>query len=298
MNMSKECEIVRDLLPLYAEGLTSEASNEFVEKHLKDCAECTQLLKDMREEPQPQPRKEESELPLKALSKTWHRKKRSLAVLIAGIAASVLISLYAWLSAPRYLTYEQAVAKTEETQNCVRVFFTDAVHHIHTESYAEPEGESVNTDLECWTSTLDQLWHADPVRDAQLEGDVIYFRDNQAKSDSDVILHGTPESASIPLRRLSLNYYLFIAAAMTLIFGVCAALIRNRRTSDLLAQIAMVPLAWCIARVIVERGIGAATWSLPRDFSLIILLCASLATVLISLYRRRREKKSINSAQM
>ena len=70
MNMSKECEIVRDLLPLYAEGLTSEASNEFVEKHLKDCAECTQLLKDMREEPQPQPRKEESELPLKALSKT------------------------------------------------------------------------------------------------------------------------------------------------------------------------------------------------------------------------------------
>ena len=125
--MSKECEIIRDLLPLYAEGLTSEASNEFVEKHLKDCAECTELLKDMREEPQPQPLKEESELPLKALSKTWHRKNRSLAVLIAGIAASVLISLYAWLSAPRYLTYEQAVAKTEETQNGVRVFFTDAV---------------------------------------------------------------------------------------------------------------------------------------------------------------------------
>ena len=31
------CEIVRDLLPLYADGLCSEESRRAVEEHLKSC---------------------------------------------------------------------------------------------------------------------------------------------------------------------------------------------------------------------------------------------------------------------
>lgn len=38
--MKKECEIIKDLLPLYIDKLTSKASNEFIEKHLKDCKFC------------------------------------------------------------------------------------------------------------------------------------------------------------------------------------------------------------------------------------------------------------------
>ena len=36
----KDCNIVKDLLPLYIEELCSKDSMEFVEKHLEDCAEC------------------------------------------------------------------------------------------------------------------------------------------------------------------------------------------------------------------------------------------------------------------
>ncbi|EHR34823.1 zf-HC2 domain-containing protein [Helcococcus kunzii] len=36
----RECEIVKDILPLYIDGLTSEETNKFVEEHLKDCDEC------------------------------------------------------------------------------------------------------------------------------------------------------------------------------------------------------------------------------------------------------------------
>lgn len=35
-----KCDIVRDLLPAYIEGLTSAASNEEIEKHLAGCGEC------------------------------------------------------------------------------------------------------------------------------------------------------------------------------------------------------------------------------------------------------------------
>lgn len=34
------CDVVRDLLPSYAEDLLSEASREAVERHLEGCAEC------------------------------------------------------------------------------------------------------------------------------------------------------------------------------------------------------------------------------------------------------------------
>lgn len=39
--MKKECNITRDLLPLYIEELCSEDSREYVEEHLKQCSECT-----------------------------------------------------------------------------------------------------------------------------------------------------------------------------------------------------------------------------------------------------------------
>ena len=36
--MSKQCDIVRDILPLYVDGACSEASAEMVKEHLNACA--------------------------------------------------------------------------------------------------------------------------------------------------------------------------------------------------------------------------------------------------------------------
>ena len=38
--MSKECDIVRDLLPLYADDVVSDTSREIIEEHLSDCPDC------------------------------------------------------------------------------------------------------------------------------------------------------------------------------------------------------------------------------------------------------------------
>ncbi len=43
-----ECEIIRDLLPLYVDDICSEKSREVVEEHLKDCEECSGMLKKLR----------------------------------------------------------------------------------------------------------------------------------------------------------------------------------------------------------------------------------------------------------
>lgn len=41
--MSKQCEIVGDLLPLYVDGVCSEASGELVREHMETCPRCREL---------------------------------------------------------------------------------------------------------------------------------------------------------------------------------------------------------------------------------------------------------------
>ena len=43
-----KCEIIRDLLPLYIDGLTSKESNQEIEKHLKNCEECQKYYQEIR----------------------------------------------------------------------------------------------------------------------------------------------------------------------------------------------------------------------------------------------------------
>ena len=37
------CEVVRDLLPSYVDGLTNDVSNQAVEQHIKICENCQKL---------------------------------------------------------------------------------------------------------------------------------------------------------------------------------------------------------------------------------------------------------------
>lgn len=44
------CEIVKDLLPMYIDGLCSETSNKLVEQHLSTCTQCKQIYEQMLNE--------------------------------------------------------------------------------------------------------------------------------------------------------------------------------------------------------------------------------------------------------
>lgn len=48
--MNKDCEIIRDLLPLYVDDVCSTGTKELVEKHLKNCNECQKILKNMEKD--------------------------------------------------------------------------------------------------------------------------------------------------------------------------------------------------------------------------------------------------------
>lgn len=45
-----KCEIIRDLLPSYLDGLTSQESNMEIETHMEDCELCSEVLQQMQKE--------------------------------------------------------------------------------------------------------------------------------------------------------------------------------------------------------------------------------------------------------
>lgn len=48
MNRELECEIVKDLLPLYVDGMVSDASGKSIEEHLEHCKACTEIYQNMQ----------------------------------------------------------------------------------------------------------------------------------------------------------------------------------------------------------------------------------------------------------
>lgn len=81
--MSKlPCEVVEDLLPMYAEQLTRSVTNEMMEEHLRDCAACNQKYQRMCTPMEGEAPREEKEIDF--LKKTRKRTQKII-ILSVGI---------------------------------------------------------------------------------------------------------------------------------------------------------------------------------------------------------------------
>ncbi|MFZ5633669.1 MAG: zf-HC2 domain-containing protein [Bacillota bacterium] len=91
---NRECELIRDLLPLYADGEASGATLELVERHLSGCAQCREMLEVYRQPALPGLTREQA--PEKA-KKYFSSKLHQLAFML--VAALVMTaSTIAWAS--------------------------------------------------------------------------------------------------------------------------------------------------------------------------------------------------------
>lgn len=88
----KECEIVKDLLPLYVDNVLSESSREFVEEHIVDCKDCkNKYLKMTKEINIPEDR--ESNI-IKKVGKRIKYKKMIFAIISVFLTIVILIGGY------------------------------------------------------------------------------------------------------------------------------------------------------------------------------------------------------------
>lgn len=84
-----DCRIIQDLLPLYADGCCSEETARAVEAHLQTCADCRDMLHQMRGElpPPPDPIEQEAARSMKkGIQKLRRRWLASLAAVLVLMA--------------------------------------------------------------------------------------------------------------------------------------------------------------------------------------------------------------------
>ena len=91
--MRMECDIIRDLMPLYAEKMTSARSGEAVEEHLRECPECREIYENMVA---PAPQMQFHTQPQESFRKYVRKKKwgyglKVFLLTLAGVAAVLLL---------------------------------------------------------------------------------------------------------------------------------------------------------------------------------------------------------------
>ncbi len=115
-----DCEIIKDLLPLYADNVCSEKSVKIVEEHLAECSECSEELRKIKECPIVPEVDEDLEKAVKNAGKRIKKgKKKTIIETIALVL--ILVILFGVIGMYRFILYA-AKADHEVYNNSTAVF--------------------------------------------------------------------------------------------------------------------------------------------------------------------------------
>lgn len=254
MNLS--CDIIRDLLPLYAEELASPDSVAAVREHLGGCEDCHAEL-EMLKQPVPVP----TDAPGMGTIKKELRRRRWTAVLygmLCGMLSILLVvsSVSCWLLNPIYLpeTVVTAVEQSDKLDGWVRIWAS-----------APPEGHR-------WMSCDGREWEdgtqyvvfytcrfLDLMRDIPFEeyvsvrpgdGNIWLF----SETGPMVLLHGTGGDAQPPaqwsmLERLS--HWAAISGGILLVLGL---FLRKMRAGRWAMSLGALGISYALCQWVVCGG--------------------------------------------
>lgn len=238
--MKLSCEIVRDLLPLYAEELASEGSVEMVRRHLEDCEDCRRTYEEMKKPPVVVP--EEPDL------KTVRRQLWKRRFLTALCAVLVVCGLgcwsLSWLTEPIYLDKSIITNIEVDEDGIVLLTFDAAAVGEETFQYeveVPPEGETFTA----WTSHwLRMKWNEQEPRKTTVPSNIYangtYYFTGQDGEEL-VLLYENPVKYVggdvVPLPRLFLGFYFLMSLLLGVVLMILAFVLRKGRTGKWLGLI-------------------------------------------------------------
>lgn len=296
--MNKEnCNIIKDLLPLYVDDLVSDDTRIFIEEHLSTCEECRKelsLLKSNLESTTNNITTEKDDVVLfKKFSLAIKSKRIFTGILSGVISIIVVILLYAYLTTPEYLPYS-------ETNNILSIEEHSDIVTINLKGEYKLYQDESNT---YYISLYNTLWN-EPLNVNRNQTiainpkgekiNSIYYVSNGIENDQ--LIYGEKQNIDeevLTLPRLHLNYYFFITILISFILGILLILFRKKdKIKDIILKILFLPIAYIISHIIVT-GLNAASYSATRDFYLILLLTIPIYFIFILLNKRINLSKAI-----
>ena len=113
--MKKECEIIQDLLFGYSDGILSDSSKEFIEKHTKECDECNRLLEEIQNDKKQKVEEKEVEY-LKKINKKMKRKTGIISITTILLGMLIVFNIFVFKNYKKYAEEMEIFLSNDITQ--------------------------------------------------------------------------------------------------------------------------------------------------------------------------------------
>lgn len=279
----KNCNIVKDLIPLYKENLLSEESKTFVEDHLKSCSECENLLKDKIEL-----EKSESK-PLDFVEKRIKKESRYFTLAMVSLIVSIIIFIISYLNTPRHFKYEKDLYRVYRGEDFYTVEFSDKVSGI---DYTDTEDAVY---LDAYTTKYDEIFNKErPNKSLTFHKDnlkTVLYQNHESMPN---MVIGSGEIRQTLLPRLLLGFYSRLSIIGFLILGLIIFILEKFKKKLISLPIKTLiigaPLSLFFG-IISIKGFNTATYYSVIDFKYIVLLSLGIYLFLIFLSLARDQKR-------
>ena len=289
--MKLSCDIIQDLLPLYAEELASEDSQAAVREHLETCESCQNVFDEMKKSPVVIP-----EEPGLATVRRGIWKRRLLtalcAVLIVCMAGCWLLS---WLTAPIYLD-ENVITDVQNNHDGTVTISMDAAAVGRQTFQVEIDSTEVGETFVIWTSRwLEYTWSEPIPRPFAITRTVLHngiYLFTGEDGEMNFLIYDNPQysigAAAMYLPRLYLSAYFMVALGIGSVLMIGWLILRKKRTGKWLALLgsflccyglcqgivcgftfssffAEQELAWAVAMSLCLWGAGVCIWEMRKN---------------------------------
>lgn len=277
------CDIIKDLLPLYEENLLSYESKIFVREHLKICPECENLLKD-----QIQIENKKSK-PLDFVEKRIKKESRYFTLAILTLIGSILIFIVSYLNTPRHFEYDKDLYKVYKSNDIYTVEFSDKVSGI---DYTDTDDAIY---LDAYATKYDEFFNEErPKKSLTFHKDekkTVLYQNHESMPK---MVIGSGEVRQTLLPRLIYGFYARISIIGFVFLSLLIALIEKFKKKSISLPIKTIFLGFPLALflgILAVKGINTASFYPTSDFKYILLLSLGIYLFFIFLSIFKEQKR-------
>lgn len=298
------CNVIRDILPLYAENMVSEDTRKIVEEHINNCDKCKKELEDM---------KTSIDLPidtdmtpLKKIKASIRKKKLQAVIFTAMLTIAIITAVIGFLTVPRFIPYQEGLISFMEKDNgMIIVVFNDEVTGYNISSYPSETDDGLVYHITTWDSIWNRNIMKKSVNNIVLnpKGEKVvsvYYYNGDGRED--ILIYGkdqNPNGGLVTLPRLVLGYYLILSLLLTVLSGIILFIgLRKEHVRNIMLKVFLLPISYIIAHIII-KGFITSSYSAERDFFAILLVTIPLyiafisAASIIEEYRKKQNNKGV-----
>lgn len=293
--MKLTCSVIKDILPLYLEGLDSEETHKIVEEHLLECEDCRKELEEIRR-PTALPVSADI-MPLKQLKRTL-QKKKSLTILCSVIITLIVVIIGAGFAlSPKLIPYSENIITFTTSDNGVLLAnINTTIADYEISSYYSEEFEGQVYYISAWDTAWNNVINQNNSTSIPLNVNgekvaSVYFSPNDGSLD--ILVYGKSlfvHGGSLTTPQTLLSHLALCAGVFALLIGVIIFFAR-RHNKDvfILLKVEYLPIAYLLAHLLI-KGFETDSYILFRELFAILLLTLplyALALLLEQLYFKK-----------